>query len=1064
MELDEAEIDSSNKEKTFIDRILGEMKNQFNKTEKKAAPELMNLPGNNEVFTNGDVNSRCIIISTDLTPEGEPFEIISEQVLSPSKDELEENDKQIEPNNEDETESTKGDKDEQEDNDSEKPRIVLTFRKPAVEDNLKPKPKNVEGNAGTGRRTLRAKLQMVDDDKMILKRSARRRSRDCNESVLQSAIARKEKSYNEANKPQRLTRQLKPTPKILENLANAALKLEKTKCDRPKVSKSAEKHKIIDSDSEDLDENVQSESDVENEKIYKKVKHKHNRSPKHIAKRLKNEVSKDSDSDHSSELNESGIKYNCNTCDIKNRNSKTRASTEDSSSPCRRSHRLSSRNKDDLNANDDSGKSLEIIGDSCYLEDSDCQGTEAELIASRLCLCVQKTQLFISTVDDDVCGLFCTQGQFAQCEAKHQYHRECQLTVAGNDYCPHCGIATPDADVLITMHSSRKPIFLPLQKSHYPSAKMSFHYVKKEDTSDVKLSPNHSSDFVDVVPSKNSLTSEPCDMNILIDNIKNGDHEKLSAILGQQNLKLSTTFEEFQNGTALHYAAEIGNLTAVHLLVLAGADLDVFNKEQHTPIVCSILAFKHNVVKYLIKAGASLDLKGMDGMTALHLAAKAGNLPACKLLLESLPINLNFVNIPDDGGWTPLVWACEHGHFEIAKFLIHNSADPLLRDVEQNIALHWAAFSGSSDIAELLLNCKSDVNAVNAYGDTPLHIGARQNRYDCVLILLARGSRVHLLNKAGESALDCCHLGTECYNIVSLNVHLHSLTLSEDRPTRIILCNDITRGREKNPIQCVNKVDNEPKPSDFVYVSSNCITSDDIVIDRKVNTMHFCNCINKCSSFNCVCCNNSLQCWYNIEGKLVTNFNYLDPPMIFECNQLCSCNALTCNNRVVQYGVTQRFQLYKTESMGWGIRTICNIPKGTFVCEYIGEIITDVEADQREDDSYVFDLDSRDSESFCIDAGRYGNFARFINHSCDANLVPLRVFFEHQDLRFPHIAFFAIRDISAEEELSFDYGEKFWIVKYKSFTCKCGVPSCKYSKNVIATTVENYNKRLQDSV
>lgn len=54
---------------------------------------------------------------------------------------------------------------------------------------------------------------------------------------------------------------------------------------------------------------------------------------------------------------------------------------------------------------------------------------------------------------------------------------------------------------------------------------------------------------------------------------------------------------------------------------------------------------------------------------------------------------------------------------------------------------------------------------------------------------------------------------------------------------------------------------------------------------------------------------------------------------------------------------------------------------------------------------------------FCIDAKNYGNFARFINHSCDANLLPIRVFVEHQDLRLPRIALFAKRKIDALEEL-----------------------------------------------
>ncbi|PSN49963.1 hypothetical protein C0J52_08775 [Blattella germanica] len=43
---------------------------------------------------------------------------------------------------------------------------------------------------------------------------------------------------------------------------------------------------------------------------------------------------------------------------------------------------------------------------------------------------------------------------------------------------------------------------------------------------------------------------------------------------------------------------------------------------------------------------------------------------------------------------------------------------------------------------------------------------------------------------------------------------------------------------------------------------------------------------------------------------------------------------------------------------------------------------------------------------------------------------------------------------------SFDYGEKFWIIKCKSFTCTCGAESCRYSETTIRQTLDNYNKRL----
>ena len=50
-------------------------------------------------------------------------------------------------------------------------------------------------------------------------------------------------------------------------------------------------------------------------------------------------------------------------------------------------------------------------------------------------------------------------------------------------------------------------------------------------------------------------------------------------------------------------------------------------------------------------------------------------------------------------------------------------------------------------------------------------------------------------------------------------------------------------------------------------------------------------------------------------------------------------------------------ELFKTKHRGWGVKARQDIVKGQFVCEYVGELITDSQADEREDDSYLFDLD-----------------------------------------------------------------------------------------------------------
>ena len=51
------------------------------------------------------------------------------------------------------------------------------------------------------------------------------------------------------------------------------------------------------------------------------------------------------------------------------------------------------------------------------------------------------------------------------------------------------------------------------------------------------------------------------------------------------------------------------------------------------------------------------------------------------------------------------------------------------------------------------------------------------------------------------------------------------------------------------------------------------------------------------------------------------------PTGIYECNKFCKCNN-TCLNRVAQNPIRIPLQVFKTDRRGWGIRTLCDIPRG----------------------------------------------------------------------------------------------------------------------------------------
>ncbi|XP_074465439.1 histone-lysine N-methyltransferase EHMT1 isoform X15 [Larus michahellis] len=672
------------------------------------------------------------------------------------------------------------------------------------------------------------------------------------------------------------------------------------------------------------------------------------------------------------------------------------------------------------------------------------------------------------------------EGTFMECQPEssisHRFHKNCASQVNDTSYCPHCGeeaskakevtIAKADTTSTVSLtYEQQKPAAVE-GRADTTTGSGTGTRLSEEDKPESSAAEGFDMAGSSVFPKPTtSLAQGPVKETLesalialdsekpkklrfhpkqLYFSARQGELQKVLLML-VDGIDPNFKMEHQSKRTPLHAAAESGHVDICHMLIQAGANIDTCSEDQRTPLMEAAENNHLETVKYLIKAGALVDPKDAEGSTCLHLAAKKGHYDVVQYLLSNGKMD---VNCQDDGGWTPMIWATEYKHIELVKLLLAKGSDINIRDNEENICLHWAAFSGCVDIAEILLAAKCDLHAVNIHGDSPLHIAARENRYECVVLFLSRGSDVTLKNKEGETPLQCSSLNSQVWVALQMNKTLKES--STDKPAQIekVVSRDIARGYERIPIPCVNSVDSEPCPSNYKYVSQNCVTSP-MDIDRNITHLQYCVCIDDCSSSNCMCGQLSMRCWYDKDGRLLPEFNMAEPPLIFECNHACSCWR-TCRNRVVQNGLRTRLQLYRTQKMGWGVRTMQDIPLGTFVCEYVGELISDSEADVREEDSYLFDLDNKDGEVYCIDARFYGNISRFINHLCEPNLIPVRVFMSHQDLRFPRIAFFSTRHIEAGEEIGFDYGDRFWDIKGKYFSCQCGSPKCKHSSSALA--------------
>ncbi|KAL6176183.1 hypothetical protein ACLB2K_052818 [Fragaria x ananassa] len=251
-----------------------------------------------------------------------------------------------------------------------------------------------------------------------------------------------------------------------------------------------------------------------------------------------------------------------------------------------------------------------------------------------------------------------------------------------------------------------------------------------------------------------------------------------------------------------------------------------------------------------------------------------------------------------------------------------------------------------------------------------------------------------------------------------------------------ICVDDISGGKESIPICAVNTIDDE-KPPSFEYITS-------MIYPDWCRPLPLlgCSCTAGCSdSEKCSCAvKNRGEIPYNFNGAIVEA-----KPLVYECGPSCKCPP-SCHNRVSQHGIKFQLEIFKTKSRGWGVRSLNSIPSGNFICEYIGELLEEKEAEARAgNDEYLFDIGNNYNDNlwdglsslmpdahsssyevveegcFTIDAASKGNLGRFINHSCSPNLYAQNVLYDHEDNRIPHIMFFAAENIPPLQELTYDY-------------------------------------------
>ncbi|RDD41722.1 Transient receptor potential cation channel subfamily A member 1 [Trichoplax sp. H2] len=212
----------------------------------------------------------------------------------------------------------------------------------------------------------------------------------------------------------------------------------------------------------------------------------------------------------------------------------------------------------------------------------------------------------------------------------------------------------------------------------------------------------------------------------------------------------------------LHFCCKYGSEGVAEIILREAEKLNITGKivnhpdnESYYPIHFAALYNKERMIDILLKYGASIVKKNINGRLPSHFAAERKDTSILEHLLQYAKIKgqNDYIMISNNEGGTALHVAADVGSIAAAEVCLKYNADIEAQTYELLTPFHIAAMNGNYEFAEFLTKRGAKINSKDNEGKTCLHYAALSNNLPLIELMIQQGADIEVRDNKEHTPL-----------------------------------------------------------------------------------------------------------------------------------------------------------------------------------------------------------------------------------------------------------------------------------------------------------------------